>query len=64
VPEARFPRILYTGSPVSEKNSSSQLVISGFIVLFGAEANEQIYNLSTDDQEGDEESQETGSSNG
>jgi membrane protein len=40
------------------------LYISGFIVLFGAEVNEQIYNLSADGQKGDEELQETGSSNG
>jgi membrane protein len=40
------------------------LYISAFIVLFGAEVNEQIYNLSVDGQEGDEESQETGFSTG
>jgi len=35
--------------------------ITAFVVLFAAEVNEQIYNLSADGQDGDEEPQETGS---
>ena len=40
------------------------IYISAHIVLFGAEVNEQIYNLSADGRDGDEEPQEAGPSNG
>ena len=38
--------------------------ITAFVVLFGAEVNEQIYNLSADGQDGDEEPRQTSPSHG